>query len=78
MWAVVGRFLLTVVASLVASLFAPKQKVKAAGLEDFDIPHADEGDIVGKPYGSPWIKGPQIGWHGDFKAEAIHDSGGKK
>ncbi|MCV2877617.1 hypothetical protein OE699_02025 [Sedimentimonas flavescens] len=70
---------ISAVFSYVVYLLTPKQKPpKAATLDDFDIPRAEEGDEIGKVYGTVWIKSPQIACYGDLKSVAIKEKTGKK
>ena len=79
MWATIGRILLGTVLSWVASLFAPKPEPPKAGtLEDFSIPKAEEGDEIGKVFGTVVIRKSQVAAHGDLRSEEIRDKAGKK
>jgi len=59
----------------IAYLMAPKppkpRHAKAVGLEQFDVPTAEEGRAVQVIFGSRYVTGPNIVWYGDFKSEAI-------
>lgn len=73
------NLVLYVVFSFITSLLTPKPPPpKAATLDDIKTPRANEGDEIGKLYGTRWLKSPQEAWHGDFRSEAIKSSGGKK
>lgn len=76
MWA---NLLISLVFSYISFLLTPKPEApKAATLDDFNLPRANEGDVIGKPYGTVWIRSPQIAWYGDFKSTAIKSDGSKK
>jgi hypothetical protein len=59
---------------MVALAFAlrPKPKTptppKAAGIEEFDIPTAEEGRPIQVLFGKRRIAGPNVVWYGDLKA----------
>ena len=59
----------------IAYLMAPKPKLpkppKPTGLEEFDIPTAEEGRPVQVLFGKRRIKGPNVVWYGDLKSQAI-------
>jgi hypothetical protein len=70
----IGLFL-----SFVGALFAPKPKPPKPGkLEDFAIPKATEGDVIGKVFGTVMIEDASVGWYGDLKTTAIKSKSGKK
>jgi hypothetical protein len=50
----------------------PKPKTptppKAAGIEEFDIPTAEEGRPIQVLFGKRRIAGPNVVWYGDLKA----------
>src|SRR6185436_19542707 len=53
-------------------VLAPKpQNAKAASLEDFDLPVAEEGLEIPVLFGTHWQKAPNCVWYGDFEADAI-------
>lgn len=79
MWGLIGKLVIGLVFSFVAALLTPKPKApKAAGLEDFDIPKANEGDEIGKVFGTVLIRDPTVHWYGHLRTEAIKSKGGKK
>lgn len=59
----------------IAYLMAPKPKLpkppKPTGLEEFDIPTAEEGRPVQVLFGKRRMKGPNCVWYGDLKSVAI-------
>lgn len=59
----------------IAYLMAPKppkpRHAKAVGLEQFDVPTAEEGRPIQVIFGSRYVTGPNVVWYGDYKAEAI-------
>jgi hypothetical protein len=53
-------------------VLAPKpQNAKAASLEDFDLPVAEEGLEIPVLFGTTTQKAPNCVWYGDFAADAI-------
>lgn len=75
-WLQIG---LAILSAVVMYLLQPKiEGPKPATEKDFDIPKTQEGDEIGRLYGTYWFKDAQIVWHGDFTSEGIKASGGKK
>jgi hypothetical protein len=65
--------------SWISFLLTPKPKPpKAASLEDFGIPKADEGDEIGKVFGTVVIRSPSVAWYGGLRTKAIKQKAGKK
>lgn len=74
MWWLVG--LLVVGVSLLL-IRPPETEPLLAG--EVDIPKAEEGEALGRVYGTVWLSDPQVHWWGDVSAVPIHqESGGKK
>ena len=74
-----------IVASLVLTaisyVLSPKPKTeapKAAGLDDFDLPTAEEGRPIPVVFGTVLLRGPNVVWAGDLKVDPIRKKGGKK
>lgn len=58
-------------------LLAPKApEPKAASLEDFSIPTADENRPIPVIFGTVWVTGANVVWYGHLKSVAIEKSGG--
>lgn len=65
--------------SWISWVFRPKpEPPKPLTLEDVKIPIADQGQEIGKIYGTVWLKTPYVHWYGDFATRAIRSSQGKK
>ena len=74
MWIVVA---LVIAVAVYAGM--PKiQPPKAAALEDFQLPTAEEGRGISVLFGTRDIKGPNVVWYGDLKVQAVKKKGGKK
>lgn len=70
---------LLILSAIVMYLFRPEiEGPKPATIQDFNVPKTQEGDEIGRLYGTYWFKDMQIVWHGDFTSEGIKASGGKK
>ena len=70
---------LAILSMVLMYLLRPKiEGPKPATAQDFDIPKTQEGDEIGRLYGTYWFKDAQIVWHGDFTSEGVKASGGKK
>lgn len=70
---------LAILSMIVMYLLRPKiEGPRPATVIDFDMPKTQEGEEIGRLYGTYWFKDAQIVWHGDFTSEGIKASGGKK
>lgn len=58
-----------------AMLLAPKpkpiRKPKPIGLEQFDIPTAEEGRPIQVLFGKKYISAPNVVWFGDLKSQEV-------
>jgi len=53
----------------------PPKPPRSAGLEEFQIPTAEEGRSIQVIFGKRREKGPNVVWYGDLKANAIKEGG---
>lgn len=75
----IGLVVSLLVAAFVAIALAPKPvQPKPAALEDFEVPTAEQGRPVPVVFGTVTVRGPNMLWYGDLKAEPIYSEGGKK
>ena len=51
---------------------------KAAGLNDFQVPTAEDGREIPVLFGTRDLSGPNVVWYGDLRTKAVKASGGKK
>lgn len=73
-WTEIAYFIITVVISVALS---PKPtKPKAAALEDFEFPTAEEGRAIPVVFGVVKISGPNVIWYGDLDVKAIKKRSG--
>jgi hypothetical protein len=71
--------ILMVVSTTLSILLAPKPpSAKAATLEDFSAPTAEQDRPIPVIFGTVWITGPNVVWYGDLRTEGIPAPGGKK
>ena len=76
MWFFIAGFAIALVASYA---LAPKpQNAPAAGINEIDVPTAEEGREIPVLFGCRKIKSPNVVWYGDLKTVPIKSSGGKK
>jgi len=78
MW---GSILASVALNVLSFLLTPKPKVdklKPAGIDDFDVPVAEVGKEIPVLFGTREIQTPNVVWYGDLRAIAIRKKGGKK
>lgn len=65
--------------AVVAVLLAPDPPVpKSASLEDFNFPTADQERSVPVLFGTRLVKGPNVTWFGDLRADPKYTEGGGK
>lgn len=69
-----------VVGSFISAALAPRPPTpKPAALSDVDAPTAEEGRPIPVVFGAVLIRGPNVVWYGDLRADPIYSSaGGKK
>ncbi len=73
------QLILLVVSYFVSAALAPKPpQPKAAALEEFDIPLAEEGREIAVIFGTVIVKSPTLMWFGDLQTKPIKSKGGKK
>ncbi|HEY1404159.1 MAG TPA: hypothetical protein VGB05_08545, partial [Pyrinomonadaceae bacterium] len=70
----VAAIVVSLIMAVVGELLRPKVKppnAKASGLDDFDIPTAEEGRAVPVIAGKVKIDGSNVVWFGDLRVDAI-------
>jgi hypothetical protein len=70
----IASFVIAIAFAVVGELLRPKQtppNAKAAALDDFDIPTAEEGRKIPLIAGKVKITGPNVTWWGDLEITAI-------
>lgn len=72
----IWNFLVQVVIMVALSmLLAPKpktpDKLKPTGLEQFDIPTAEEGRPIQVLFGKRYVRSPNVVWFGHLKSQAV-------
>lgn len=73
------NLIIGLVMSLIGVLLRPKpEQPKPSTIDDVKIPITEEGQEVGKVYGTVWMKAPQVVWYGDFQASPIKKKQPKK
>ncbi len=80
-WNFIAQLVIGLVLSAISYALAPKQKFdkpQAAGLDEFDIPTAEEGRPIPVIFGTVLITGPNVVWAGDLRVDPIKKNGGKK
>lgn len=75
MWWLVAIALVSAIALV---LLRPPAPEAPAVDNDGDVPKVQEGDVLGRLYGTAWLTDPQVAWFGDKDAVAIRKKGGKK
>jgi hypothetical protein len=71
-------FAVFVVAFVVAYATMPKpQSKRAAGLDEFQAPTAEDGREIPVLFGTRDLNGPNVVWYGDLKVRPIKSKGGK-
>ena len=81
-WNFVTQLLVGLAMAAVSYAFTPRLKQQppvAAGLDEFDLPTAEENRPIPVVFGTVLMRGPNVTWAGDLKVEEIRKSaGGKK
>lgn len=80
-WMFVVRLVIGLALSALAYSLAPRPKSerpRAAGLDEFSLPTAEEGRPIPVVFGTVLITGPNVVWAGDLKVVPIKSGGGKK
>ena len=81
MWSFVLRIVTGLVMIAISYVLMPRPRTeppKAAGLDDFDLPTAEEGRPIPVVFGTVLIRGPNVVWAGDLKVKPLRKKGGKK
>jgi len=74
------QFVAAVVVSLVATFaLRPKPQTRPPdGINELEVPIAEEGTEIPVLFGCKRIKGPNVVWYGELDTEAIKSKSGKK
>lgn len=75
-----AAYYVAVIAFTVYSMMnQPKQQPPSpAGLQDFDVPKAEDGAVIPVLFGTKDINAPNVLWYGDLRTVAVKKKGGKK
>jgi hypothetical protein len=73
-WVYIIVFIISLIVSI--ALSPRPQKPKAAALEDFDVPVAEEDREVGVLFGTQKLTAPNVCWYGDLRVKAIRKRSG--
>lgn len=80
-WMFLARLGLGLLLSAVSYALSPKpkrEKPEAAGLDEFDLPTAEEGRPIPVVFGTVRLDAPNVVWAGDLRVQKIRKKGGKK
>ena len=80
-WNFIAQLVLGLVLSAISYALNPRPRneaPKAAGLDAFSLPTAEEGRPIPVIFGTVLITGPNVVWAGDLKVDPIKKKGGKK
>ena len=80
-WTFIARLVLGLVLAGISYALSPRPKIekpRAAGLDAFSLPTAEEGRPIPVVFGTVLITGPNVVWAGDLKVDPIRKTGGKK
>lgn len=70
-------FALFVAHYAISALLTPRQQVKPASLEEFDVPQIEEGTEQAVFFGDCWTSGWQVIWFGNLRTKKIKSKGKK-
>ena len=76
MWPFIAGLVIALVAMI--ALTPKPQSQPPAGINEIDVPTAEEGREIPVLFGCRDIRGPNVTWYGHLKTVAIKSSGGKK
>jgi hypothetical protein len=75
MWFFVAGLALAIIG---AYAFQPKiQSQKPAGIDEIQVPTANDGREIPVVFGCRMVRGPNVVWYGDLSTQAIKAKGGK-
>jgi hypothetical protein len=68
-----------IVAMVVGYALMPRPQTQPPpGVNQIQVPTAEEGREIAVLFGEKYISGPNVVWYGDFRTVAIKKKGGKK
>lgn len=75
----VVAFVLLAASYAITAMMAKRAPAKkAASMDEFDFPQAEEGTAQPVIFGDVWIKDWMVLWYGDYRVTPIRKKGGKK
>lgn len=80
-WNFIAQLVVGLALSAISYALSPRPKIdkpKAAGLDAFSLPTAEEGRPIPVVFGTVLITGPNVVWAGDLRVDPIKKKGGKK
>lgn len=80
-WNFVVQIVIALAMAALSYVLSPRprtQRPPAAGLDDFNVPTAEEGRPIPVVFGTVLVTGPNVVWYGDLATEPIRVKGGKK
>jgi len=79
MWWMVAYWVVTIAIAAYAIINQPKiQPPSPAGLQDFDVPKAEDGALMPILFGTKDVKAINVLWYGDLNVVPVKAKGGKK
>lgn len=81
MWLFVLRLVTALALTALSYALSPRPKTErpqAAGLDEFDIPTAEEGRPIPVVFGTVLLTGPNVVWAGDLRVEPVEEQASKK
>ena len=80
-WSFVIQVVISLALTAISYALAPRPKAetpKAAGLDELDLPTAEEGRPIPVVFGTVLLRGPNVTWAGDLRVEPVRRKSGKK
>jgi len=80
-WNFIAQIVIGLLLSAISYALNPRPRSeapKAAGLDAFSLPTAEEGRPIPVIFGTVLITGPNVVWAGDLRIDPIRKKGGKK
>lgn len=78
MFAILGNLLIGLAATVIAAVLSYRKPTDTLEAGEVDFPKAEEGDEIGKVFGTVWVEDPQVHWFGDIKTVAIVEKGPRR
>lgn len=73
-WTFIIQIAISLALTAISYAIRPRQKAatpQAAGLDDIEVPQAEEGGVIAVVFGTVLVRGVNVVWVGDLKTEPV-------